>query len=215
VTSDDCDDGKPCDGQEACVAGFCAEGEARSCEPNLECSDSEGGACVFADGSPWITRNGLGDNGPYFSSDQDLGVVPGRDDSNSEVHLVLFSLSGRHSTDRFDAISPDSEYRDVVNGANNQFVAYSKGVSPDYDGAYVDLRYETGGDPKPVRFPGEGTLRSFNFDSSGTAIYYIREQQNGSRDCYYLDLSRQVAQAPVKVNRDGRTDHCMSQPLTP
>jgi hypothetical protein len=127
----------------------------------------------------------------------------------------LFSLSGRHSTVRFDSISPNSEYRAVEISAHNEFVAYSKGVSPDYDGAYVDLRYKTGGNPKPVRFPGEGTLLYFNFDSSGTALYYIREQENGARDCYYLDLSRQVAQAPVKVNRDGRTRHCISQPLPP
>jgi hypothetical protein len=91
----------------------------------------------------------------------------------------------------------------------------NKGTYPNYDGAYVDLRYERGGDPKPVRLPGEGSLYTFNFDPSGTALYYIRELENGARDCYYLDLSRQVAQAPVKVNRDGRTDYCISQPLAP
>jgi hypothetical protein len=99
--------------------------------------------------------------------------------------------------------------------AHNEFVAYSKGIYPNYDGANVDLRYDTAGDPKPVRLPGEGTLHSFNFDSSGTALYYIRELENGARDCYYLDLSRQAAQAPVKVNRDGRTNQCSAQPLTP
>ncbi|MES1186272.1 MAG: hypothetical protein ABUL60_20845 [Myxococcales bacterium] len=162
-----------------------------------------------------LARNGLRDSGPFFSQDQDLAVIPERDYNNTEIHLLLFSLSGRHSRDRFDSIPPDNEYRDVRISAHNEFVAYTKGVYPNYDGAYVDLRYNTSGDPKPVRLPGEGTLYSFNFDSSGTALYYIRELDNGARDCYYLDLSRQVAQAPIKVNRDGRTNQCSAQPLTP
>ena len=131
------------------------------------------------------------------------------------IILWLFSLCGKHGSERFDSIPPDRAYSGVAISAHNEFVAYRKGLSPDFDGAYVDLRYKSVGDPKPVRFPGEGSLRTFNFDSSGRAIYYIREQENGARDCYYLDLSRQVAQAPVKVNRDGRTNYCISQPRTP
>jgi hypothetical protein len=76
--SDDCDDRKPCNGQEACVAGFCAAGEARSCEPNLECSDSEGGACVFADESPWIV----------YQADDDTPGIP-------EVYAVKRGLLGK------------------------------------------------------------------------------------------------------------------------
>lgn len=155
-----------------------------------------------------ITRNAITDAGPYFSSDGDLAVIPQRWNQSSEVQLLLFSLSGQHSRDRIDSIPPDSEYKYVQFSAHNEFLAYAKGIYPDYEGAYVDLRYDTGGEPKPVRIPGEGTLRSFYFDSSGTALYYNRELENGARDCYYLDLSRQVAKPPVKINRDGRTNFC-------
>jgi hypothetical protein len=141
-------------------------------------------------------------------------VLPTRDELNTEVRLTLFSLSGRHSTDTFDSIPSSSEYRDIELSAHGEFVAYTKGVYPSYDGAYADLRYAANGaDPKPVRLPGDGIVKTFGFDASGAGLYYVREKDNGARECFYLDLSHQVAKAPVKVSRDGRVDRCDPQPL--
>jgi hypothetical protein len=158
-----------------------------------------------------LGRTGSRDDGPFWANDLDLGALPIRDDASSDIELTHFSLAGRRSRSVVDAIPPDSAYRYVQFSAGDQFLAYAKGVYPNYDAAYVDLRYDTIHDPKPVRVPGEGVLYSLNFGSDGLSLYYVRELENGARTCFYLDLSAQVAADPVKISRDGRVDYCESQ----
>jgi hypothetical protein len=156
-----------------------------------------------------IGRAGRTDGSPVFAHDKDTGVMPIRGDADDPIELQLFTLSHQGS-DRFDSIPASSAYRSIQFGADDKFLAYRKGVRDDFDGAYVDLRY---GYPKPVRIPGEGNLYGLKFDASGTGLYYVREKPNGARECFYLDLSRQVAAEPVKVSRDGRVDTWAVQPL--
>jgi hypothetical protein len=148
---------------------------------------------------------------PWFAPDDDLGLLPTLDSADSPLALTLFSLSGQR-WNQIDSIPSGSEYADVQFSAHTEFAAYTKGKYPNYDGAYVDLRYALR-DPKPVRLPGEGNVYRFELDSSGTGIYYVREKANGARDCFYLDLSGQVAAEPVKVSRNGRVDSCGAQPV--
>ena len=160
-----------------------------------------------------VGRSGNRDNGPVWAADNDLGVLPTREDLNMDARLTLFSLSGGDS-DSFDSIPPDSEFGYVEISAHGEFVAYTKGVAPNYDGAYVDLRYTPIGDYKPIRLPGDGTVRNLGFDTNGTGLYYVREKDNGARECFFLDLSHQVAKDPVKISREGRVDYCTPQPQT-
>ncbi|HXK20489.1 MAG TPA: hypothetical protein VNG33_21915, partial [Polyangiaceae bacterium] len=161
-----------------------------------------------------LTRMGIRDQGPLWAADGDLALTSARDSADSEVKLELVSLSDRRS-DTIDTIPSGSRYGGMWFSAHAEFAAYTKGTYQNYDGAYVDLRYNTVGDPKPVRLPGEGSVRSLSFDPDGTGLYYVREKDNGARDCAYIDLSHQVARDPVKVNRDGRVDYCLAQPLIP
>jgi hypothetical protein len=161
-----------------------------------------------------LTRMGLRDQGPLWAADGDLALTSARDSADSEVKLRLVSLSDRRS-DTIDTIPNGSQYGGMWFSAHAEFAAYTKGVYQNYDGAYVDLRYDTTGDPKPVRLPGEGSVWSVSFDPDGAGLYYVREKDNGARDCSYIDLSHQVARDPVKVNRDGRVDYCIAQPLSP
>lgn len=150
-----------------------------------------------------------------WSHDAGWLAVPGRETETSDVHLDLVSVGQKHSTQNVDAIASNLQFYNLQFSKQDEFFAYFKGdgVERDYDAAYVDLRYPKVVSPKPVRLPGEGKMWTMNFDPDGSGLYYIRQRDNGARDCYYLDLSRQVAQEPVKVNREGRVDHCYAQPL--
>ncbi len=144
---------------------------------------------------------------PRFAADGDTAVMPTLRGANAELSLV--SLSGRVSG-TLDAIPSGQRFERYEITPGGEFVAYTKGVAPDLDGAYVDLRHPTG--RKPIRMPGDGSVYSFQFDDVGQGLFYIRERDNGARECSYLDLSRQVAQPPVKLSRDGRVDVCVPQP---
>jgi hypothetical protein len=156
-----------------------------------------------------VGRTGYRDGGPVFAADGDLGVLPIRRDEESNVELELFTLS-RTRSDRFDSIPPEQHYSSLRFSAHAEFLAYKKGVDESYEGAYVDLRYHNVHTPKPVRLPGEGSVYGLEFDPDGAGLYYILEKSNGARECFYLDLSQQVAQDPVKLSRAGRVDYCRS-----
>ncbi len=161
-----------------------------------------------------IGRTGQRDGGPVFAANSDLGVLPVREDAAAPVELELFSLRGRRS-DRFDSIPHDHSYQALQLSAKGEFLAYKKGVYQAYEGVYVDLRYHVGDRPKPVRLPGDGSVYGLELDPSGQALYYVLERANGARECFYLDISQQVAAAPVKVSRAGRVDYCRAQPAKP
>lgn len=157
-----------------------------------------------------LGRQGTDDAGLYWAANEDAGLMVMRNARAANRELALVSVGGRtHET--LDSITPDQRYGDYAITPRAEFVAYTKGVEPSFDGAYVDLRYA--GALKPVRMPGEGTVWSFGFDASGLGLLYIRERDNGARRCFYLDLSAQVAAAPIEIGRDGRVSACVSQPI--
>ncbi|HYQ14813.1 MAG TPA: hypothetical protein VEQ58_03620 [Polyangiaceae bacterium] len=143
-----------------------------------------------------------------IADDRTTAVIPVRTSVDSEAKLSFTGVSGPRQA--IDSIPASNSYSREVFSAHSEFLAYTRGLAPNYDGAYVDLRYSR---RKPVRLPGEGNVTALDFDAAGTALYDVRERDNGARDCYYLDLSRQVAAEPVKVNGDGRVDFCSPQPL--
>lgn len=150
-----------------------------------------------------------------WSHDAGWLAVPSRETEASDIHLDLVSVGAKHSTQKVDAIPYNLQFYNLQFNKQNEFFAYFKGdgAKREYDAAYVDLRYPKVA-PKPVRLPGEGTMRTMSFDPDGSALYYVRQRDNGARDCYYLDLSQQVAKDAVKVNRSGRVEHCYAQPLS-
>jgi hypothetical protein len=154
-----------------------------------------------------LGRTGERDGGPVFSADGDLGVVQVRSDVESNVELRLFTLSDRR-TARLDSIPSEQQYSGVRFSVDAQFLAYTKGADDSYEGAYVDLRYDTAASPKPVRLPGKGSVYGLEFDAEGAGLFYILEKSSGARQCFYVDLSAQVAKEPVQVSRAGRVDYC-------
>lgn len=159
-----------------------------------------------------LGRSGYGDGGPHFAPDHDTIAMPSREIQGANIELTLSSLSGRRSTATLDSIPPETTYRYITFSRQGQFLAYAKGAHPNYDGAYVDLRYNTVADPKPVRLPGDGILYQVSFGGSDSDLYYVREQPNGARECFHLDLAGQVAKEAVKLSRAGRVDYCTAQP---
>lgn len=149
--------------------------------------------------------------GLIWAADGDLGVTTSTESNSAEQALTAFSLNGRRPTETLDSIPSAGSYENVVVSAHSEFVAYKKGVFPKFDGAYVDLRYDSLGSHAPKRLPGEGSVDSLGFDSSGTGLYYVLEKASGAHECFYLDLSGQVAKPPVKISRDGRVEYCISQ----
>lgn len=147
--------------------------------------------------------------GLFWSSNGDTGLLPIVKAPGASVDLSLVSLSGRPSK-IVDSIAPGERFEQYEITPRGEFVAYSKGSAPNLDGAYVDLRY--GGAPKPIRLPGSGSVADVHFDDTGLGLFYRREESTGASGCYYLDLSHQVAAAPVKIGRDGRVAACAPQP---
>jgi hypothetical protein len=151
-----------------------------------------------------------------WSPDGERFAMPNHTSQTSDVELTLLGVAPSRDTLRIDSIPPNLQYYNLQFSSGGDFFAYYKGddASRDYDAAYVDLRYPTVVDPEPVRLPGEGKMWTMNFDPDGSALYYIRERSNGARDCFFLDLSQQVAKDPVRINRAGRVDHCYAQKLS-
>lgn len=150
-----------------------------------------------------------------WSPDGGWVATPTRETETSDIDLELIGVIPTRDNLRLDSIPSTLRYYNFQFNKQSKFFAYYKGdgATRDYDAAYVDLRYHLVTDPKPVRLPGEGSMWIMNFDPDGSALYYIRERADGARDCYYLDLSLQVAKEPVKVNRSGRATRCFAQPL--
>jgi hypothetical protein len=153
-------------------------------------------------------------DGVAWSPDGGWLAMSDRQSETSDIELQLLGVGPGNNTIRVDTIPANLRYLSLQFSKGGDFFAYYKGdsASGTYDAAYVDLRYRRA--PKSVRLPGEGMMSGMKFDPDGSGLYYIRQRDNGARDCFYLDLSRQVAQDPVKVNRDGRVDDCNAQPLT-
>lgn len=150
-----------------------------------------------------------------WSPDGGWLAMPNHVSETSDVELTLVGTTPSRDTLSLDSIPSTQRYYNLQFSRRNEFFAYYKGdgATRNYEAAYVDLRYHTVVDPEPVRLPGDGKMWTMNFDPDGSALYYIKEQSNGARDCFYLDLSQQVAKDVVKVNRNGRVDHCYAQPL--
>jgi hypothetical protein len=161
-----------------------------------------------------IGRTGYRDQWPVFAPDGDLAVLSIRANEASPVELELFSI-GPGGSQRFDSIPPEQSYVGMQFTKQGEFLVYRKGVYQSYEGAYVDLRYHVHDQPRPIRLPGEGSVYLMQLDPNGLGLYYVLEQANGARPCFYLDLSRQVAAEPVRVSRAGRVDYCGAQPSAP
>jgi hypothetical protein len=157
-----------------------------------------------------IARSRRSDRWPVVAPDGDTGAVPSCRSEGSPVALSLFSLDHGRGED-VDTIAPDQHYGQIEFSSTSEFLAYTKGDEDAYDAAYVDLRYSR---RRAVRLPGEGNVYALEFDPSGRGLFYVREHDNGARDCFYLDLTAQVAKDPVKVSRDGRVEWCAAQTST-
>lgn len=152
-----------------------------------------------------ITRMGTRD---YLTSSTgtDFVVGPYRDADTTRPNLRLFPLKGNSS--QLDEASDGEQIYSPTVSPHGYFVSYLKGIVGNYQGYYVDLRYGALWGYKPMRLPGEGRVLTSSFDAAGTSLYYILERENGARECWYLDLSGQVAAEPRKVSREGRARFC-------
>lgn len=159
-----------------------------------------------------VTRMGERDSIYQTTFPSDLVITTAREEVGDGATLRARFLTSRQDYD-LDTAVPDEEFRRVTVSPGAKFVAFQKGKDPDYQTAYVDLRYRENWGYRPVRIGGDdGRINWFHFDDAGTGLYYLYERGNGARECYYVDLSEQVARDAVKLSRDGRVEACWSQP---
>lgn len=162
--------------------------------------------------SDHVTRMGKEDSTYSPPSSSELLVTTSREELGDSATLRVRNLRSRTQSD-LDTILPDEEFRRVSISSQGTFVVYQKGKDPDYQTAYVDLRYRENWGYRPVRVGGDdGRVNVFRFDAAGAGLYYVYERANGARECYFLDLSHQVPRDPVKVSREGRVESCLPQP---
>ncbi len=157
-----------------------------------------------------LARQGRYDGGPYWADDDVTAVVPTRTAEDANRDLSLIRVGGR-GAETLDSIPASDSYAHYMLSPSGEFVVYTKGVEPSFDGYYVDLRDD--GRRKPVRLPGDGTVWEPQFERGGPGLYYLREGQGGVRECLYLDLSERSGKAPLKMGRSGRVSVCAPQPV--
>jgi hypothetical protein len=163
---------------------------------------------------PWDTVTRMGERDSIYTTEfpSDLVITTAREEVGNSATLRAHFLTTRREYD-LDTAAADEAFRYVKISAGGSFVAYQKGKDPDYQAAYVDLRYRENWGYRPVRIGGtDGRVNTFSFDTAGTGLYYIYERTNGARECYYVNLAHQVPGEPVKVSRQGRVEGCQPQP---
>lgn len=155
---------------------------------------------------------GLDDRSLEWAPDGSRFLVASQRPARGEIELVLGDPTTPGNTHTIDTIPSGDRFSFLHFSDSGEFLVYDKEHGDSWETSYVDLRSGPSSVRPPVKVPGEGLTWTFEFEPGGSNVTYTQRLENGAEPCFFLDLSRQVAEEPVKVSGEGRVEYCVLQP---